>query len=101
MTDANTNVSETVSLRDIEGTLIVNEPVRSVKAPRTNQAGSIGWLKTSTTECRTAARPTNTTVGTYALAAGLSSEYVRIAVTPRRRRRHGDPCYIGSIFPDN
>ena len=43
-TEANTKVSETVNLRDIDGTLIVNDPVSRVRAPRTSHSGATGWL---------------------------------------------------------
>src|SRR2546426_8260214 len=63
-TEANTKVSETVSRAVIEGTLIVNDPVSSVRAASTNHSGPIGLMYSAMIECRMAAKPTNITVDT-------------------------------------
>ncbi len=42
-TEAKTNVSDTEILEGMDGTLIVNEPVRSVRAARANHSGGIGF----------------------------------------------------------
>src|SRR6478672_1431589 len=57
-TDAKTKVSETVSLAVVEGTLIVNEPVRRVSAARTSHSGPIGFRYSEINDWTTAATPT-------------------------------------------
>src|SRR3954465_12540033 len=75
-TEAKTKVSETVSRAVIDGTLIVNDPVRMVRAARTSHSGPIGFLYRTISERSTAAKPTITIAEIYALAAGLRSANV-------------------------